>query len=85
MRECSLHFDFSNAEGKLDLNKAEALMEMALKLGIHTFNTYWDQEVYPEKEAEDQEFADQIHALAVRKGMKLSSYHFVGSVLDRGS
>ena len=82
MRECSLHFDFSNAEGKLDLNKAEALMEMALKLGIHTFNTYWDQEVYPEKEAEDQEFADQIHALAVRKGMKLSSYHFVGSVLD---
>ena len=44
MRECSLHFDFSNAEGKLDLNKAEALMEMALKLGIHTFNTYWDQE-----------------------------------------
>ena len=30
MRECSLHFDFSNAEGKLDLNKAEALMEMAL-------------------------------------------------------
>ena len=82
MRECSLHFDFSNAEGKLDLNKAEALMEMALKLGLHTFNTYWDQEVYPEKEAEDQEFADQIHALAVRKGMKLSSYHFVGSVLD---
>lgn len=63
MRECSLHFDFSNAEGKLDLNKAEALMEMALKLGIHTFNTYWDQEVYPEKDAEDQEFADQIHAL----------------------
>lgn len=57
-------------------------MEMALKLGIHTFNTYWDQEVYPEKDAEDQEFADQIHALAVRKGMKLSSYHFVGSVLD---
>ena len=62
MRECSLHFDFVNAEGKLDLNKADTLMEMALKLGIHTFNTYWDQEVYPEKEAEDQEFADQIHA-----------------------
>ena len=62
MRECSLHFDFVNAEGKLDLNKADTLMEMALKLGIHTFNTYWDQEVYPEKDAEDQEFADQIHA-----------------------
>ena len=45
MRECSLHFDFVNAEGKLDLNKAEALMDMVLKLGIHTFNTYWDQEV----------------------------------------
>lgn len=82
MRECSLHFDFSNAEGKLDLDKAEALMDMALKLDIHTFNTYWDQNVYPEADDEDRAFAEQIHALANQKGMKLSSYHFVGSVLD---
>ena len=82
MRECSLHFDFSNAEGKLDLDKADALMDMALKLDIHTFNTYWNQNVYPEGEDEDRAFAEQIHALAKKKGMKLSSYHFIGSVLD---
>ena len=82
MRECSLHFDFSNAEGKLDLDKADALMDMALKLDIHTFNTYWNQNVYPEAEDEDRAFAEQIHALAKKKGMKLSSYHFIGSVLD---
>ena len=82
MRECSLHFDFSNAEGKLDLDKADALMDMALKLDIHTFNTYWNQNVYPEGEDEDRVFAEQIHALAKKKGMKLSSYHFIGSVLD---
>ena len=82
MRECSLHFDFSNAEGKLDLDKADALMDMALKLDIHTFNTYWNQNGYPEGEDEDRAFAEQIHALAKKKGMKLSSYHFIGSVLD---
>ena len=82
MRECSLHFDFSNAEGKLDLDKADALMDMALKLDIHTFNTSWNQNVYPEGEDEDRAFAEQIHALAKKKGMKLSSYHFIGSVLD---
>ena len=35
MRECSLHFDFVNAEGKLDLNKADTLMEMPFTI----FNT----------------------------------------------
>lgn len=82
MRECSLHFDFSNEDGQLDLNKAEALMDIALKLDVHTLNTYWNLDVYPEAEDEDRAFAEQIHALAKKKGMKLSSYHFIGSVLD---
>lgn len=84
MRDCSLHIDFMNEEGKLDLKKAEEIFELAKTLGIQTFNTYWNEDVYPEHDEQDNEFVQAIHQLAEEKGMKLSSYHFVGSVLDEG-
>lgn len=82
MDKISLHFNFSNLQGELDLDKAKHLFEMAQKLNIHHFNTCWNEEVYPNMDELDLQFATEIKKIMDNYKMEMTSYHFIGAVLD---
>lgn len=83
--DISLHFDFKEeVNGNKMFSEKRALEAFTLmkSLGIKYFNTWCNDDVYPQSDEDDILFAKILSRRMKEMDIKMSSFHFVGSVLD---
>lgn len=83
--DISLHFDFKekvHGQKVFSVDRADEAFEIMQLLGVKYFNTWCNDEVYPEQDDNDILFANTLAKKMKETDIKMSSFHFVGSVLD---
>lgn len=75
-RDISLHMNFKKSR---TVGQSFSLMK---EVGVNYFNTWCNDAVYPDSDDEDGRLALAISNEMKESGIRMSSFHFVGSVLD---
>ena len=83
--DISLHFDFKDTKDNKKIFSREKLdrnFKIMQENKICFFNTWCNDAVFPEFDEIDIEVANAIAIRIKETGIKMNSFHFVGSVLD---
>lgn len=81
--DLSFHFKFKDSTNSFYAEeKADRAFLLMKDLGISWFNTWCNDDVYPASETEDRKMAEGLALRMAQENIRMSSFHFVGSVLD---